>query len=174
MTHTCRLVLTGIATAAAVAACSPRSAPPTPSSTAPTYIGAPIDSRDPDRVCQAFGEAIHRIDTTRDAGPTDAYRRATVFMDAALAATVNRQPSVPPGSQWRRWAAHRAYTEVRAGPYAGDALPEPTDTDLYHAAVITVQPVGRDGWRGPTEHHIVMCRLRPTETGWRVNAYETE
>jgi hypothetical protein len=177
MTRTRRtLVLLAIAAVAAACAsgCSPASPPsaPVPSATAAAADPA-VDYRDPERVCRAFAAALHRADTTVDGGPDEAYRRATAYMDARLAAAVAAQPPVPQTPQWQQWAAHGVFLDVQVGPYAGDALPPATEGVQHHAAVVTAWPIGRDGWRGPAQRRTVVCTLRIGDAGWRVAGYET-
>ncbi|WP_230415874.1 hypothetical protein [Micromonospora tarapacensis] len=131
-----------------------------------------MDYRDPPAVCEAFAATVHRIDTTVDQDPANAYQRSAAYLNATLAAAVASRDPVRQTPRWQEWTLHRASTEVQVGPYAGDALPPDTDEQRHHATLITTQPVGRDGWRGPVERHTVVCTLRPTTVGWRISDYE--
>ncbi|MGI5213875.1 hypothetical protein [Plantactinospora sp. CA-290183] len=123
-------------------------------------------------MCEGFAATAHRIDTTIDQDPAAAYQRSVAYLDARLAAAVARRDPVRQTVQWQAWIHYRAYTEVQVAPYAGDALPPDTAEQRHHAVLVTVQPVGRDGWRGPLERHTVVCTLQPSTIGWRISGYE--
>ncbi|MDG4784931.1 hypothetical protein O7626_03115 [Micromonospora sp. WMMD1102] len=123
-------------------------------------------------MCEAFAAAVHRIDTTIDEDWAAAYQRAVAYLDATLAGSAALRDPVRQTVQWQEWVHHRAHTEVQIAPYAGDALPPDTAEQRHHAVLITVQPIGRDGWRGPLERHTVVCALQPSTGGWRISDYE--
>lgn len=151
---------------------SPPSSLPPVSATAPA-ANPSVDYREPRQVCDAFAVAVYRVDTTVDRGPQDAYRRATAYVDAELAAAVAAAPAAPLTPLWQQWTAHGVYVDVQTAKYAGDALPSATDGEQHHATVVTTRPVGRDGWHGPAQRRTVVCTLRQGGAGWRVSAYET-
>jgi len=162
--------------AAAVSGCSPSAPKPAPdvSATAAASAADPaVDFHEPGQVCDAFAAAVYLVDTTVDRAPQDGYRRAAAYLDTRLTAVLAVTHPVPQTVQWQNWAVHRAYADVRLDPYAGDALPPPTDGEAHRAVVVTVWPIGRDGWRGPAQRHTVVCTLRLADTGWRVSDYET-
>lgn len=162
-------------TAGLLGACSAASPQPRPQpsvATSPLLVDPSVDYRDPQAVCGAFAVAAHRVDTVVDRDRTDVYRLAAAYLDVRLAAAVVDQDSVRQSPQWQELARHRAYTEVQVGPYAGDALPPDTAEQRHFGALVTVQAIGRDGWRGTLERHTVVCGLRPTTVGWRISEYE--
>ncbi len=61
--------------------------PPAPSAPAPVRppTDPTADYEDPGAVCRAFTVALYSADTTRDAGPGDAYLRASAYMTGELA-----------------------------------------------------------------------------------------
>ncbi|WP_189050422.1 hypothetical protein [Micromonospora sonchi] len=167
--------LLAVALTAMLGACStPGPQPQHQESSAPTSlaIDPSVDYRDPSAVCAAFAAAVHRLDTTVDRDPADAYQRATAYLDATSAAALASSGPMRRTPLWQEWTSHRAYIKVRVGPYAGDALPSDTADQRQAAALVAVRPVGRDGWRGPIERHTVTCVLRPAMGGWRISEYE--
>ncbi|MFK3984488.1 hypothetical protein ACI2K4_29455 [Micromonospora sp. NPDC050397] len=162
-------------TAGFLGACSatrPQPRPQASATPAPLAVDPSVDYRDPSAVCEAFAIAAHRIDTAVDQGPADAYQRTAAYLDATLAAAATVRDSVRQTPQWQEWALHGASTDVQIGPYAGDALPPDTAEQQHRTVLITSQPVGREGWRGPLERHTVVCTLRLTTVGWRISDYE--
>ncbi len=157
--------------------CAHRPGPGVPAGSAPAgnlaAVADPgIDYRDPARVCQGFAAALYRRDTTSDRGPTGAYRRAAAaYGSVELIAAVAGQPDGR-DPDWGQWAAHRAVADPTAsGLSVGDGQPADTSVDAYRAAVVTVTPIGRDGWRGPTARTTVYCTLRASDGRWRVAGY---
>ncbi|TCB89431.1 hypothetical protein E0H26_27880 [Micromonospora zingiberis] len=161
--------LAGLLAACSAAAPQPR---PQPFEASPLLVDPSVNYRDPYAVCAAFAVAVHRVDTAVDRDRADVYRRAAMYLDARLAATVVDQDSARQTPQWQELVHHRAYTEVQLGPYVGDALPPDTAEQRHVGALVTVQPIGRDGWRGPLVRHTVVCGLRPSTVGWRISEYE--
>ncbi|MDG4833025.1 hypothetical protein O7627_27510 [Solwaraspora sp. WMMD1047] len=133
-----------------------------------------IDYRDPDAVCRAFAETVHTVDTTTDAGPTDAYRRAIAYLDETLTGAVADVSTHRPSPRWQRWTQHQVRTQVRLHPYAGDALGPDGDQETHRAVLVSASPVGRDGWRDTETHHTVYCTLRLVADGWRLSGYSIE
>lgn len=170
------LALAAIAVAVTAGGCtsapSPRHTATPPAAVASTAGSANVDMRDPRQVCEAFAAAVYRVDTAVDGGPQDAYIRAAPYLSPALAASATGVTPVRQTLQWWQWSGHRAFTEVRVAMYAGDALPASTDNEQHHAAIVTVQPTGRDGWRGPQQRHTVVCVLQPSTASWQISSYE--
>jgi hypothetical protein len=133
-----------------------------------------VDYRDPAQVCGAFAAAVQKADTILDSGPGDAYQRAAPYADAALGAAIVDEQTAASQLRWLEWASHRAYVEVGIDSYAGNALPPEADGVRYQAVLVTAQPVGRDGWRGPIGRYAVFCSLRPVGDGWRISDYDIE
>ncbi|MFI7025138.1 hypothetical protein ACIBMZ_20715 [Micromonospora sp. NPDC049900] len=156
----------------ACSATTPQPRPQPSVAVSPQLVDPSVDYHDPHAVCAAFAVAAHRVDTAVDRDPTDVYRRAAMYLDARLAAAVPDQDSVRLTPQWQELTHHRAYTDVQVGPYAGDALPPDTAEQRHVGALVAVQPIGRDGWRGTIERHTVMCGLRPSTIAWRISEYE--
>jgi hypothetical protein len=151
---------------------------PSASSTAaplPVYTGPPppgvpgFDYSDPDQVCRGFTVAMLSSDTTTDASPLDAYRRAAAFMTAPA-------PSSDPGlgdARWTEWVGHRARITVGLTDYMGELDPdEPGFTS--RAVTATTTPEGADGWRGTTERETVYCTLAQTGSTWRVAGFDAD
>ncbi|MER6754957.1 hypothetical protein ABT235_12360 [Micromonospora echinofusca] len=178
----------GAAMLAAVAGCATHPAAPSrpdtaaqPSAAAPSVappVEPPRDSKanytDPAHVCQAFVTALYRVDTTRDAGPDDAFARASAHATGALA---GQSAAADRDGRWETWAAHRVRVDVHVRPQP-DMHPQHDSTIEAHRAVrLTATPVGDGGWRGWTEHSVVSCTLRAGDSGqpgWRVAHYEVQ
>ena len=156
----------------ACSAAAPQPRPPQPSAASPLLVDPSVDYRDPSAVCAAFAAAAFRVDTAVDRDRAGVYRRAAMYLDARLAAAVVDQDSARQTPLWQELVQHRAYTEVQVVPYAGDALPPDTAEQRHVGALVTVRPIGRDGWRGTLERHTVVCGLRPSTVGWRISEYE--
>ncbi|GAB3849303.1 hypothetical protein GCM10029963_33490 [Micromonospora andamanensis] len=156
----------------ACAATTPQPRPQPSAASSPQLVDPSVNYHDPHAVCAAFAVAAHRVDTAVDRDRADAYRRAAMYLDARLAAAAVDQDSARQTPQWQELVHHRAYTDVQFGPYAGDALPPDTAEQRHVGALVTVQPIGRDGWRGTLERHTVVCGLRPSTDGWRISEYE--
>lgn len=138
----------------------------------PTDVG--LDYRDPSAVCLRFADAVYRRDTRTDPGPQAAYRRATAYLTAELAAAIAARPEGR-DPQWTTWRVHHAATNptVTEAVADGDARPADTANESYRDAHVTLTPVGADGWRGPAEEHLVLCTLRRDDDhGWRVERYQ--
>lgn len=148
---------------------APGAASARPSVSPPTDPGT--DYRDPAAVCLRFAAAVYRRDTAADASAQAAYRRAMAYATGELATAVAAQPDAT-DAQWTQWQAHRAATDPAVTAVV-DADEQPADgvTNAYRAARVTVTPAGADGWRGPTETHLVYCILHRDGGGWRVADY---
>ncbi|MEU4383511.1 hypothetical protein [Micromonospora echinofusca] len=173
---------------AAVAGCATRPAAPSRQDTgaqptvavpsvAPSVV-PPRDSKadytDPAHVCQAFVTALYRVDTTRDAGPGDAFARASAYATGALA---GQSAAADRDGRWETWVAHRVRVDVQVRPQP-DMHPQHDSTIEAHRAVqLTATPVGDSGWHGWTEHSVVFCTLRAGNSGqpgWRVAHYDVQ
>ncbi|MFY1633709.1 hypothetical protein ACN27F_10585 [Solwaraspora sp. WMMB335] len=165
--------LLGACTSTSTSTCtSPQARPEVTVTPGPLAVDPSVDYLDPPAVCEAFAAAVHLIDTNVDRDPADAYQRTAAYLDATLAAAVSSRALPRRSPWWQEWTLHRAYSEVQVSAYAGDALPPNTAEQRHHAVLTTVQPVGRDGWRGPLQRHTVVCTLRLTTVGWRISDYE--
>ncbi|WP_328384352.1 hypothetical protein OHQ88_33375 (plasmid) [Micromonospora zamorensis] len=151
-----------------------------PAIAAPT-VAAPVvppqvpgfNYRDPAQVCHRFVAALYSGDTTRDAGPRDAFVRASAYTSGALAG----QGAAARDGRWETWVRHRARLDVQVFEHV-DMHPEPDSSiAAYRAVQLTATPIGDLGWRGWTERSIVHCTLRPADggqPGWRVAHYNVE
>ena len=151
---------------APVASAGPPAAPPT---SAPGF-----DYSEPESVCEAFAKAILAHDATTDAGPQDAYRRASAYMVEPLPATEQTRGD----ARWAELVAHRARIEVEVREWAGE-LPADHPTTAFRAVLATTRPVGSDGWRGEEQRYAVYCSLYRSDPGqaspgWRVAEYTIE
>jgi len=130
-----------------------------------------VDYRDPDAVCTAFITAVHTRDPATDAGPLDSWRRAAPYMTGELHAAAIGHSG--PDGRWPLLVEHGARTRVELAPYAGDAHADDA-TQPRRVRVVTVTPVGANGWRGPADRFVLACRLAPDAAGWRVAGYDIE
>ncbi|MEU7802645.1 hypothetical protein AB0B10_25635 [Micromonospora arborensis] len=128
---------------------------------------------DPSQVCHRFVAALYSGDATRDAGPRDAFVRASAYASGSLAG----QSAAARDGRWETWVRHRAHVDVQVFEHV-EMHPEPDSSiAAYRAVRVTATPVGADGWRGWTERSIVHCTLRPGDggqPGWRVAHYDLE
>ena len=132
----------------------------------PTDPGA--DYGDPGAVCRAFSAALYSADTTRDSGPGEAYLRAAVYMNGALAA---QSAGAQRDGRWDTWRSHDARLDTRVAAYA-DVHAEPdSSVTAYRAQKVSTTPVGADGWRGWAEDNLIYCTLSHGASGWRVSDY---
>jgi hypothetical protein len=126
-----------------------------PCPTAPIGPNTPT----PDGVARAALEAMWSVDTATDHGWRDAELRAAPYLAPSYLAELRAAPAtVNPGGEWTLWSTHRARTSALARP-AGDAPPPDTATRAQRQDLVTLTPVGRDGWHGPARTLIVYTTL---------------
>lgn len=135
---------------------------------------AGFDYADPSQVCARFAAAFFSSDTTRDAGPGDAFARASVYATRQLAA---QRGAADHDGRWETWTAHRVRLEVHVEPQP-EMHPEPdSSVEAFRGVRVTVTAVGADGWRDWTDHSVMYCTLRSGDSGqpgWRVAHYEIQ
>lgn len=118
--------------------------------------------------CDAFTKALYVVDTTVDTTPGAPYSRAIRYTTPALRHPVN---GTAPGARWEQWAAHHVQTQVTVS-HDGDDHPPDQVAAADRGAIATVVPVGRDGWHGSVERHVVFCQLtRTAGSPWLVAHY---
>jgi hypothetical protein len=147
------------------AAGTPTASPVVP--TAPPTVSG-YAYTDPDDVCGRFAAALFSIDTTIDAGPVDATRRAAGFADAGLAA---RLVAAGRDGRWETWRLHHARIHAAVSAYVDDEQPPDTSVAAYRAVRVVAAPVGDDGWRGWPQTGVFYCTLARLGPQWRVAGY---
>lgn len=132
-----------------------------------------IDYTSVSAVCEAFARTIFTRDAAADTHPDDAYLRARPYVTYERYDQLTRQPRTRTSPQWDIWRQHAAKTTVTLEPFTGDVSP-PGSGQRAHAALVSVTPIGQDGWVGPGERHAVHCELISQNTQWRVVGYDIE
>jgi hypothetical protein len=157
------------------------SANPYPTVTAPAAPALPlpetssVDGQDPDAVALAGVQALEQFDTAVDADPNDTARRAAAagWLTPAFAQRVRTyRPVAAPGVTWSDWAAHRAYVQVTTS-LAGDEHPPDSATTAHRQVAVQLNPVGRDGWTGPTQAVMTFVTVSLLDGQWRLASAQT-
>jgi hypothetical protein len=107
----------------------------------------------------AVARAVWTFDTTVDSGPTDAEIRASALFIPALRGLLTTLSPAPPGAEWGLWASHRAKTTATAVLQHDAGAPADTPTIALRSFAVTVQPLGVDGWAGPSELEVEFITL---------------
>jgi len=136
-------------------------------------------SRYPLVVTTAALRVLYGSDTTLDAQPMDAEKRALPWLGGPFAAAVASAHIVSaPGAVWNGWAAHRAHLVVTLTRGYDDGAPPTTPTAAYQQWVITQTPVGtRSGgarWTGTPVQTIVLVDLTRTAGRWQLTRLHQE
>lgn len=131
-----------------------------------------VDRLSADAVAVTGAEALARADTSLDDSPNDTAVRAAhdgwltpQFARNVESATISGSS----GAQWTEWTRHRARVVV-TGRLSGDDHPEDTPTTAARAVVLTLCPVGRDGWRGRPSIEVVGVVLKKINNLWRIDS----
>ncbi|SNR35819.1 hypothetical protein SAMN06265355_102119 [Actinomadura mexicana] len=121
---------------------------------------------------QAAVQVMWTVDAAIDRGQGDAYRRARPFLTPEYAARSDAQPLGAVPSAWRD---HRAYARVRLAPQTPeDGVPPDNARTAHRQWEVTVTPVGRDGWKGPSTRAVAFVTLtRGAGDAWRVSGVTT-
>jgi len=94
-------------------------------------------------VTTAALRVFYGSDTTLDAQPMDAEKRALPWLGGPFAAAVRSAATVAaPGAVWNGWAAHRAHLVVTVARGYDDGAPPDTATAVHRQWLITQTPVG--------------------------------
>jgi len=124
---------------------------------------------DPDVTAQAALRVLYGSDTTLDAQPMDAEKRALPWLGGPFAAAVRSAHIVSaPGAVWNGWAAHRAHLVVTLTRGYTDGAPPDTPTAVYRQWRITQTPVGADHWTGSPVRFVVAVQLTRTGGRWQL------
>ncbi|WP_433473861.1 hypothetical protein ACQPZP_34430 [Spirillospora sp. CA-142024] len=150
------------------------STPPAPTATPRGGLPDPkaVDRQDATAVSRAAVQVMWTVDAATDRGQGDAYRRARPYLTPAYAARSEAQPAGAVPSVWRD---HRAYARVRLAPQTPeDGVPPDNARTAHRQWDVTVTPIGRDGWKGPSTHAIAFVTLtRDAENAWWVSEVTT-
>ncbi len=126
-------------------------------------------SRDPDVVARAALRVLFGSDTTLDAQPMDAEKRALPWLGGPSAAAVRSAAIVAaPGAVWNGWAAHRAHLVVTVARGYTDGAPRDTPTAVSRQWTVTQTPVGADHWTGSPVRFVVAVQLTRTDSRWQL------
>jgi hypothetical protein len=137
---------------------------------------AQVNSRDATAVAVTVATVTYRHDTAIDNSPSDAQRRARPWLAAALAAQLDGGPVAAPGAEWNSWAKHRAYTTSTARNATESGAPEDTPTRADRTIAVTMQPVGRDRWRGGPQQYALFVTLTriSAKAPWQVSQMQVQ
>jgi hypothetical protein len=113
-------------------------------------------------------------DTATDTSPAAARVRATAWMTPALAESVSytNPGGGGVGAEWLDLETHHGkYAVTSTDATAADpSLPADTPTTASRARLVTLTPVGTDGWVGPTQTLLVRLYLvKDPDRGWVVD-----
>lgn len=127
-------------------------------------------------VAATVAAVTYRHDTAIDNSPSDAQRRAKPWLTATLAAQLDGGPVAAPGAEWNTWVQHRAYTTSTAVDATEDGAPEDTATRADRTIAVTVQPVGRDRWRGAPQQYALFITLTRSsaKAPWQVSQLQVQ
>lgn len=127
-------------------------------------------SSTPDKTALAAARIWESFDTTLDTTPYATTLRAAPWLTPTFLDTIRHTPPTSAaGSDWAQWSRHHARAAVTA-TIAGDDRPHDTPTTVSREVLVTVTPLGRDGWRGMSSTHVDVLTLTNTRFGWRVTA----
>jgi hypothetical protein len=135
-----------------------------------------VNSADPTAVAVTVAAVTFRYDTAIDNSPSDAHRRTKPWLADTLARQVDGGQVAAPGAEWSTWVQHRAYTTSTAVDATEDGAPQDTATRADRTISVTVQPVGRDRWRGAAQQYALFITLtRPSTTApWKVSQLQVQ
>jgi hypothetical protein len=135
-----------------------------------------VDGKNATAVAIAVVAVTNRHDTAIDNSRSDAQRRAVRWLDPTLAAQLAGGPAAAPGAEWNTWAKHRAYTTTAAVNSTEYGAPPDTATRADRTIAVTVQPIGRDRWRGPASQYAVFVTLTRTSAAavWKVSQLQVQ
>jgi hypothetical protein len=135
-----------------------------------------VNGWDATAVAVAVVAVTNRHDTAIDHSPSDAQRRARPWLAPVLAAQLAGGPAAAPGAEWNTWAKHRAYTTTTVSDATESGAPPDTATQADRTIAVTVQPVGRDHWRGTAQRYAVFVTLARTSAAapWRVSQLQVQ
>jgi hypothetical protein len=137
---------------------------------------AQVNGRDATAVAVAVVAVTNRHDTAIDHSPSDAQRRARAWLAPTLAAQLDNGPAAAPGAEWNTWAKHRAYTRSSAVDATESGAPPDTETQADRTIAVTVQPIGRDRWKGTSRRYAVFVTLTRARASspWKVSQLQVQ
>ena len=134
-------------------------------------------SPDPLVVTAAALRVLYGSDTTLDAQPMDAEKRALPWLGGPFAAAVRSAATVAaPGAVWNGWAAHRAHLVVTVARGFDDGAPPDTATAVHRQWLITQTPVGTGPgttrWTGTPISTVVYTITTRADGRWAVTTVQ--
>jgi len=134
-------------------------------------------SPDPLVVTAAALRVLFGSDTTFDAQPMDAEKRALPWLGGPFAAAVRSAAIVAaPGAVWNGWAAHRAHLVVTVTRGYTDGAPSDTSTAVHRQWLLTQTPVGtglgRTRWTGTPISTVVYTTTTRAGGRWAVTTVQ--
>lgn len=144
--------------------CSRGDGPPVPDRAALNALG-------PDRVASSLTQLMWTTDTATDVTARAAMTRAPPWLTGPFAASVRAAQPVDGGDtasgQWSTWRAHCAYTLVTVTFGADDGALADSATAADRQLVVSVVPVGRDGWQDTPSRLVVFVHLTGGPGHWK-------
>jgi hypothetical protein len=147
---------------------APMAPSPTPSmgpAAPPADVLRGADPTDATAVGGAVARAVWTSDTTADSGPTDAEIRASALFIPDLRSLLAAVNPAPPGAEWVLWSSHKVKTVATAVLQHDAGAPTDTPTVAVRSFAVTVQPVGADGWTGPSDLEVEFLTLARAAPG---------
>jgi len=134
-------------------------------------------SPDPDVVTTAALRVLFGSDTTLDAQPMDAEKRALPWLGGPFAAAIRSAAIVAaPGAVWNGWAAHRAHLVVAVARGYTDGARADTPTAVYRQWTVAQTPVGiRSGgarWTGTPVRTVIYTITTRADGRWAVTTVQ--
>ncbi|TCC33892.1 hypothetical protein E0H75_42300 [Kribbella capetownensis] len=135
-----------------------------------------VNGFDASTVAAVVAAVTYRYDTAIDNSPSDAQRRAKPWLAPALAAQLDGGPAAPAGAEWATWVQHRAYTTSTAVDATEDGAPADTATRADRTIAVTMQPVGRDRWRGTPQRYALYITLTraSAKAPWQISQLQVQ
>lgn len=135
-----------------------------------------VNSLDASTVAATVAAVTYRYDTVIDHSPSDAQRRTKPWLTPEFARLLGLGQVAAPGAEWNTWIQHRAYTTSIAVDATEDGAPPDTTTRADRTIAVTMHPIGRDHWRGPTQQYALFIQLTRAngKAPWKVSQLQVQ
>ena len=151
----------------------PSAPPPTRLATTGTPRGATtdtVDTRNVDKVAEAFVTSAYTLDTRIDTNPQAGFARAAGWATADYRQYLVTAPAGSAGAEWNDLAARQGWTTVTVAPVTVADKPADTAQATIRSFRVTVTRRGESGVLG-TQERIVFVVCTSTSSGWRVREF---
>ena len=136
---------------------------------------ATVNGQNADAVATAAVATMYSYDTAIDNSPMDASRRATPWLTPDYAAAVAKPMPGGGGADWITLAQHHGYTTTSVRDAHDDGAPPDDPTHASRQRVVTVTPLGNNGWTvQPTVVTVFVNLVRSTSGApWQISGVTT-